>query len=339
MLEVLVVMAINLGHMMAQAEPHLPSESQTNSKPVFTLPSDVCTAMAALSIEPKIMRSICCPKCYAKYALNGLPQICTHQESPQSKPCGETLWTTRSTRGGPCIVPQRLYSTQDFESWLKFLLSRPGIEELIDKSYAHCPTSDVMHSIWDSPAWHSLGAFTTTPGNLTFSYYIDWFNPLTNKIAGKSVSCGAIMLFCLNLPYELQYLGENTFFAGITPGPKEPNVTTITAGSDPIVDQLEAMWHGKTIQTHCHPDGIWKHAAVLPAIGDLLAIHKALGFAGVGSHHFCSFCELQWADMDNLDSRSWKMHVGVDVLAAAEQWQKAATKRKRKELFSQHGVH
>ena len=61
MLEVLVVMAINLGHLMAQAEPHLLSESQTNSKPVFTLPCDVCTAMAALSIEPKIMHSICCP--------------------------------------------------------------------------------------------------------------------------------------------------------------------------------------------------------------------------------------------------------------------------------------
>jgi hypothetical protein len=76
-----------------------------------------------------------------------------------------------------------------------------------------------MSSIWDSPAWRSLGSFTTTPGNLTFSYFIDWFNPLTNKIAGKIVSCGAIMMFCLNLPPDLRHLPENTFFAGITPPP------------------------------------------------------------------------------------------------------------------------
>jgi len=60
-----------------------------------------------------------------------------------------------------------------------------------------------MHDIWDSPAWQSLEGFTITHGNLTFSFFIDWFNPFTNKIAGKTVSCGAIMMFCLNLPYAL----------------------------------------------------------------------------------------------------------------------------------------
>ena len=148
------------------------------------------------------------------------------------------LWTTQSTQGGPHHVPCCLYSTQDFESWLKFFLSWPGIEELIDKSYSHEPSLDVMHSIWDSPAWPSLGTFSTTPGNLTFSCYIDWFNPLLNKTAGKTMSCGAIKLFCLNLPYELQHKPENTFFAEITPPPKEPTVTTITAVSDPIVKCL-----------------------------------------------------------------------------------------------------
>ena len=89
------------------------------------------------------------------------------------------------------------------------------------------------------------------------------------------------MFFCLNLPYELQHLIGNTFFAGITPGPKEPNVTTINAVSDPIVDQLDTLWHGKIIQTHLHPKGRLIRVGVLPAIGDLLAIRKALGFAGI----------------------------------------------------------
>src|SRR6266498_3548197 len=85
------------------------------------------------------------------------------------------------------------------------LQSWPGIEDLIDKSYTHCPSNKIMHSIWNSPAWHSLGSFTPNCENLTFSFYIDWFNPLTNKIAGKSISCSAIMMFCLNLPYEIQH--------------------------------------------------------------------------------------------------------------------------------------
>ena len=93
------------------------------------------------------------------------------------------------------------------------------------------------------------------------------------------------MMFCLNLPYELQQLSKNTFFAGMTP-PKEPTSTTITAISDPIIDQFEAIWHGRVICTYCHLHGVQKQAAILPGIGDLLAIHKAMGFAGVTSHNF-----------------------------------------------------
>jgi len=199
-----------------------------------------------------------------------------------------------------------------------------------------------MSSIWDSPAWLSLGSFTTTHGNLTFSYFIDWFNSLTNKIAGKSISCGVIMMCCLNLPYELQNLEEYTYFAGITPPPKEPTVITITALADPIVDHLETLWHGKVIQTHRHPDGTFKRVGVLPAIGDLLAMHKALGFAGIAStSHFCSFCKLPLAIRGDLDHRGghWIPRSGPEVLAASEMWRKAEMKKTRKELVAQYGVH
>jgi hypothetical protein len=195
-----------------------------------------------------------------------------------------------------------------------------------------------MHSILDSPVWRSLGSFTTQNGNLTFGYYIDWFNPFTNKIAGKSVSCGAIMLFCLNLPYEMQHKPENTFFARITPPPKEPTVTTITALTDPVVDELEKFWHGMKIRTHRHPEGAHRRVAVLPTIGDLLALRKALGFAGVAAHQFCSFCTLRHIDLDDLDYSLWTPRAGVDVLAAAEDWRRATTKKRRKELFDENGV-
>jgi hypothetical protein len=178
-----------------------------------------------------------------------------------------------------------------------------------------------MHTIWDSPAWYSLGSFTTTRNNLTFAYFIDWFNPLLNKTAGKTVSCGVIMLVCLNLPYELQHLVENTFFAGITPPPKEPSVTTITAVSDPIVDCLQALFHGKSFRTHRHPEGIVKRVAVLPVIADLMAIRKVLGFAGIKARNFCSFCDLSHTEMDCLDPSYWSARMGTNVRQAAIEWQ------------------
>jgi hypothetical protein len=50
---------------------------------------------------------------------------------------GERLWTIRSTQSGPKIVPWQLYNTQDFELWLGFFLSHPGIEDQLDLSYQY----------------------------------------------------------------------------------------------------------------------------------------------------------------------------------------------------------
>ena len=112
-----------------------------------------------------------------------------------------------------------------------------------------------MYDIWDSPVWQSLKHFTTTQKNLIFSFFINWFNPFSNKIGGKTVSCGTIMMFCLNFPYYLQHKPENTFFSGITPPPHEPSVVTITALLNPLVEQLQLFYSGIIIWTYCHPTG------------------------------------------------------------------------------------
>lgn len=334
-LDLLIGAAVNFGLLLAPISVDV--NTTLSNRPA--IPHDVRTAISALSIEPTLDRSICCPKCYSKYSLDSMPEICLRRETPRSRPCREQLWTVRSSRNGSHRVPRRLYSTQDFDTWLEWFLSRPGIEDLIDKSYNHStPTDNIMRSLWDSPAWRSLGNFTTTRGNLTFAYFIDWFNPLLNKTAGKSMSCGAIILVCLNLPYELQHLIENTYFAGITPPPKEPTMTSITQLSDPIIDQLCTWYDGKMVRSNRHPAGSFKRVAVLPVIADLRAIRKALGFADVGAHNFCSFCNLQHDNMDCLDPFRWSERLAGDVRAAAEEWRLATTKKQRKEIFDKHGV-
>ena len=42
-----------------------------------------------------------------------------------------------------------------------------------------------MKDIHDGPAWKNLRAFLLSPYHLVFGIYVDWFNPFTNKIAGK----------------------------------------------------------------------------------------------------------------------------------------------------------
>ncbi|KAJ7136745.1 hypothetical protein C8R44DRAFT_728709 [Mycena epipterygia] len=145
------------------------------------------------------------------------------------------------------------------------------------------------------------------------------------------------MVVCLNLPYEMWHFPENTYFVGITPPPKEPMVTTITALSDPVVDQFQEMWHGKMVPTHNHPNGDFYRAAIIAAIGDLLALKKALGFAGHSSHNFCSFCKLQRNDIDRLDYKSFEPRFGWEILRWAKAWLVAETKVARKAIFKQHG--
>jgi len=127
--------------------------------PTCPVPYDVHTAMSSLLIKPQIIQNICCPRCFYHYPLNSLNETYTWKETPQSRKCGERLWTRCLTRSGPKVIPHRLYTTQDFKSWLEFFLSYLGIEDLIDLSYQHHSLeTKVMDDIWDSPVWHSMGS-------------------------------------------------------------------------------------------------------------------------------------------------------------------------------------
>ncbi|THU85981.1 hypothetical protein K435DRAFT_822265 [Dendrothele bispora CBS 962.96] len=272
--------------------------------PPLEICSDIHTIYRAVEVEPEIIRTVCCPKCFTLYSLDNVPEFCTWRQTKRARKCGEQLMTARKTQNGEkLLVPVRLYSTQSFESWLQFFLARPRIEDIIDQSYTHIPPNNgMMYGIWDSPAWTKgpLGDFTKKQGNLTFSLYIDWFNPLTNKIAGKVISCGAILLCCMNLPPDIRYLPENTFFVGVTPGPSAPDFVTISHIMQPVVDVM-----GKIIPTHRHPEGRHIRTGLLPLIGDLQAIWKISGFLG---------------------------HT------QALEWKNATTKAKKKQLATQNGV-
>ena len=85
------------------------------------------------------------------------------------------------------MVPARLYTTQTLESWIQYFLSRSDIEDALHATFHRpaVPPGAEMRDVQDSPAWRDLYPFwSRSPYHLVFSIYLDWFNPLTNKIAG-----------------------------------------------------------------------------------------------------------------------------------------------------------
>ena len=89
------------------------------------------------------------------------------------------------------MVPHSLYTTQSFDSWLESFLSQKiieqGLKETFQQYINNPPTAfcGTMKDIHDSPAWKNLRAFLLSPYHLVFGIYVDWFNPFSNKIAGK----------------------------------------------------------------------------------------------------------------------------------------------------------
>ncbi|PPQ76394.1 hypothetical protein CVT24_007928 [Panaeolus cyanescens] len=133
-------------------------------------------------------------------------------------------------------------------------------------------------------------------------------------------------------------LPENVFIAGITPAPHEPDVISITHLLDPIVDQFLDMWNGSIIRTYLHPQGIFYRVAVLPGIGDMPAMRKAFGRAGVGSNrHMCSLCQISKDNIDDIDT-IFPPHVGEDILLASTRWKESALRKERDMIFAEAGV-
>lgn len=328
------------------------------------IPKDIRTAYALYSVEPEIIRTACCPKCYSLFS-QPIPWKCNWKSSPRSRPCNTELWTTRNTQKGPKSIPRTLYATQSFDSWLKFFLSRQVIEDNLEKTFRQnldypVAFGDTMKDIQDSPAWKNLHGIFRSPRNLVFGIYIDWFNPLSNKIAGmcffcyivkfyclnvilplgKQVSCGAIVLYCLNLPPHLRYKSENTFIVGLTPSPKMPTSTTICHLLDPFIESVAKYGFGPGLEvpTFNNPTGALVQVKVTPFIADLEASRKVSGFMDHAAIMFCAYCLCTHDQIERLDLYSWQLRDSAEVLQQAHAWFNASTKTAKETMQKESGV-
>jgi hypothetical protein len=115
-------------------EATLHSSGINISFPDLTIPQDVRTAYAHHFLEPQIICTVCCPTCFSLYP-QPAPIKCQWKESPCSRSCNTDLWKPKNTSKGPKMVPRRLYSTQSFDTWLQFFLSRKIIVDSLAETF------------------------------------------------------------------------------------------------------------------------------------------------------------------------------------------------------------
>ncbi|MBW0469230.1 hypothetical protein O181_008945 [Austropuccinia psidii MF-1] len=200
------------------------------------------------------------------------------------------------------------------------------------------------HDIWDGLVCR---CFTGTrnihdpplmsiTGALAFSISVDWF-----KAHGKSTrlaSIGPIMLIGLNMPPSERLKPENVYVTGIIPGPKEPTSLQLKYLLIPLIMELKELWQVYHFSpTSTGPSGSFIHVAILTAIADVVAMHKLTGFISHSGNHFCKFCTIHKAQIEEIGPQFHCTCSYQNHKSTIAKWLRTSPQQKQ-EVFSEYGV-
>ena len=99
-------------------------------------------------------------------------------------------------------MPIKTFIAFDVKDWIGRLLAQAGLEAKMDAAWTACNgIGDEMRDIFDGNMLHNFkgpgGLYFSQgdgEGRYVFSLSVDFFNPLSNKQAGKKVPIGLISL-------------------------------------------------------------------------------------------------------------------------------------------------
>ncbi len=333
-----------------------------DQKLLSDFPKDPDSAVKQFKLETLEVIYAVCPEqqCQALYPptyqkgspIAHYPLSCTYKSPHDSSPCSTRLTRPRRFGKVDVEVPIKRFVSFSFKNYIAELTSRSGFEDKMDavweSSLGVGGVPAKMHDIFDGQFLHDFKdrdgyrfGRQTKEGHYIFSLPIDFFNPFTNKQAGKKVSFGVISVVCLNLPVSMRYKPENMFLAGVIPGPKEPPLT-LKQYLTPLVDEFLEFWDPGVQLSHTSkfPEGRLILCALILVICDLLATRKAIGYAACAHERFCNICKCTRTGegYGHTDCRAWAWRSNEEWRKAAMDYQACGNEGARTAQFNKTGV-
>ncbi|KAE9407721.1 hypothetical protein BT96DRAFT_933145 [Gymnopus androsaceus JB14] len=153
------------------------------------------------------------------------------------------------------------------------------------------------------------------------------------------MSCGAIVLYCMNLPLEICFQSENVLILGLMPAPHKPGTWTIFHLLGILKDYLWKFENAQTIITSNHPAGIEVAARIYLTIADMEGSKLLTGFSSHAGKWFCTYCLCRNPEyLEDLDPSTWPPRTGEKVHEQAQRWKEAPLVGQRNELWRSNGV-
>ncbi|KDR76670.1 hypothetical protein GALMADRAFT_139571 [Galerina marginata CBS 339.88] len=281
------------------------------------------------------------------------PKHCNHKRFTNGPACGTGLTRPRIVNDVEIRTPIKPFVNFSFKDWFSGMSSRPGYEDLMGDAKEEANGIDSANGISDiseadflkkflGPDGEKLFMDGGDEGRYVFTLCVDFFNPLSNKQAGKKASVGFLSLACSNLPPQERYKPENMFLIGIIPGPSEPPLNLLNHYLRPIIDEFLEFWNPgvRFSRTYNHPAGRTIRCAIIALVCDLPAARKAAGFASFHHEHFCSVCHCTRSKegYGNTNFETWRRRTNSECRKFSEAHAQAPDATSQNAIFEASGI-
>ncbi|GET66365.1 hypothetical protein GLOIN_2v1786147 [Rhizophagus irregularis DAOM 181602=DAOM 197198] len=270
-----------------------------------SFPDSLYLARIQLGLKDRFHSFVPCPKCHKLYNKTDMDEIqkndsigiirCSHVEFPNSasrrtKSC-QTVLAEREVK-----KPELIYPFVPIHQQLETLYRRPHFERLLRHWSNRRQFDNILTDIYDGQIWKTLREtddensakfFRPEVANshLGLMINLDWFQPYN----GTFYSIGVIYAAVCNLPHDIRFKRENLLVLSLLPGPNEVSLHKINHYIAPIVNELELLWSGITLnRTFECQNGKNIRAALVLISCDIPAAQKICGhISALVSCHRC----------------------------------------------------